>query len=70
MFQSHEKQKERIFLLSYLMGHCTLELEGLKDQGTRGLRKFEWIENLHGILHGRKWIMLNGLLDLASGRRP
>ena len=31
LFQSHEEQKERIYLLSYLMGHFTLELEGLRD---------------------------------------
>jgi hypothetical protein len=34
LFQSHEKQKEE-FLLSYLMGHFTVELEGLRVQGTK-----------------------------------
>jgi hypothetical protein len=29
--------------------------------------KFAWMKNLHGILHGYKWIMFHGLLGIALG---
>ena len=32
----------------------------------KGSRKFEWMKNLRGVLHGMKWIMFHGLLDFAS----
>ena len=32
--------------------------------GPKGPRKFEWIKNLHGVLHGIQWIMFHVLQDL------
>lgn len=29
--------------------------------------KFEWTKNLHGVLHGKKFKILHGLSDVASG---
>ena len=40
--------------------HFTLELEGLRDQGS-----LNELSNLHGVLHGMQWIMSHGLLDLV-----
>ena len=30
--------------------------------GLNGPRKFDWIKELHGVLHGMQWIMFHGLL--------
>lgn len=43
-----------------VQGHVTLDLEGMSDQ-----RKFEWMENLYGILHGTQ-VESHGLLDIGS----
>lgn len=32
-----------------------------------GWKKFEWITNLHGVLHDNEWIMLHGLRDVMLG---
>ena len=40
----------------------TLDLEGMKDQ-----RIFEWMEILHNVLHGNKWILLHGLANVMLG---
>ena len=29
----------------------------------KGPNKYEWMENLHGILHGNKWIIFHHILD-------
>ena len=40
--------------------HLTQEVEGIRDYN------FERMQNLHGVLHGMKWIGFHGLLDFAS----
>ena len=34
--------------------------------GPKGPWKLRWMKYLHGVLHGMKWIMFQGLLDVAS----
>ena len=41
--------------------HFTLELEGLRDQGS-----FNGYMNLHGVLYGMQPMMVHSLLDFAS----
>ena len=41
--------------------HFIQEVEGLMRP-----RKFEWMENLHGILHHIQWIMFHSLTGFAS----
>lgn len=35
--------------------------------GSKGPKKFKWMENIHGVLHDIKWIKFHGLLDIALG---
>ena len=30
-------------------------------------KEFEWMENINSIVHGTKWILLHGLLDIVLG---
>ena len=34
-----------------------------RASGPKGPRKFEWMLNLHGVLHGMHWIMFYGIPD-------
>jgi hypothetical protein len=44
------------------LSHFTLH-QSLKPTGSR---KFEWMKNLPGVLHGMQWILIHGLPDFAS----
>ena len=33
----------------------------------KGLKKFPWMKNLHGILYGTKWTMFRGLTNRTFG---
>lgn len=39
----------------------------IRPRGPEGPKKFAWMKNLHGTMHGTDWMMFHGLPNIAFG---